>query len=220
MPRRPRFPTGGYLFHVLNRGAGRQTLFHTDRDYEAFERVLEETRRGVAMRLLAYVLMPNHWHLVLWPQGDHDLPAYMHQLTTTHTQRWHAARGTAGTGPVYQGRYKSFPIQSDEHFWSVCRYVERNPLRAGLVQRAEAWRYGSLWQWHSRRADVSLDAWPLPRLTTWIEHVNSVQSEAELAAVRLSVARGTPLGNTAWRREAAARLGLQSTLKLRGRPPS
>jgi putative transposase len=218
MPRRPRFSSGGYLFHVLNRAVGRQTLFTRDEDYFAFQRILEEARGMARTRLLAYVIMPNHWHLILWPPEGDDLSTTMHWLTGTHTQRWHAAHGTSGTGPLYQGRFKSFPIQSDEHFLTVVRYVERNPLRANLVTKAENWRFSSLWQWHASRADVTLDEWPLPRPAEWLYYVNSCQSEAEVHAVRNSIRRGTPLGDAGWRRMTAERLGLESTLRLRGRP--
>jgi putative transposase len=70
----------------------------------------------------------------------------MQRLTITHVRRWQQHRGYAGLGHVYQGRYKSFPVESDEHFWVVARYVERNALRANLVLRAEQWRWSSLWQ--------------------------------------------------------------------------
>ena len=114
------------------------------------------------MRILAYTIMPNHWHLVLWPEGDDDLSNFMHWLTLAHTQRWHKAHGSVGTGPIYQGRFKSFPVETDDHFWSVCRYVERNPLRANLVSLAQNWRWSSLWQWQNSQCDVSVSAWPLP----------------------------------------------------------
>ena len=96
------------------------------------------------MRLLTYCLVPNHFHLLLWPREDGDLSAFMRWLTMTHTQRWHAHHSTAGTRHVYQRRYKSFPVQSGEHLLTVCRYVERNALCANLVQRAEEWKSGSL----------------------------------------------------------------------------
>ena len=92
------------------------------------------------MRLLAYCVMPNHWHLVLWPREDGDLSTFVGWLTLTHTQRWHAHRHSVGSGHVYQGRFKSFLVESDEHLWTVCRYVERNAFRAGLCERAEQWR--------------------------------------------------------------------------------
>src|SRR4249919_570309 len=111
MPRRLRFASGGYVYHVLNRAVGRRTIFKKDGDYAAFEAILREAQDFQPMRLLAYCLMPNHWHLVVWPKSDGDLSRYARWLTVTHTQRHHAHYHTAGTGPVYQGRFKSFPIQ-------------------------------------------------------------------------------------------------------------
>ena len=146
MPRRPRVATGNYVYHVLNRAVGRNTIFESDEDYLAFLKVLQQARDQAECRLLSFCVMPNHWHLVVWPKGDNDLSEYMRWLTVTHTQRWHSFHGTSGTGPLYQGRFKSFPVQADDHFYDVCRYVERNALRASLVRKAENWRWGSLWQ--------------------------------------------------------------------------
>jgi putative transposase len=159
MGRPLRAAPGELVYHVLNRANGRQRLFEHDGDYAAFERVLHEARERVAMRLLAYCVMPNHWHLVLWPYRDGDLSRFLGWLTLTHTQRWHAYRQTVGTGHLYQGRFKSFVVQTDDHLLSVCRYVERNAVRAGLVERAEAWRWSSLWPANAgkRLADHTTD---------------------------------------------------------------
>jgi putative transposase len=218
MPRRRRFSSGGYVFHVLNRAVGRETIFGTEGDYSAFLRVMEEARSQVPMRLLGFCIMPNHWHLVLWPVGDEDLSEYMRWLTVTHTQRWHACHHTSGTGPIYQGRFKSSPVSEDEHFFAVMRYVERNALRARLVTRAEMWRWSSLWQVVNRRCDVTRSAWPVSRPADWLDYVNRAETEAELAAIRQSVRRGSPFGPSVWRQESARRLGLESTLQARGRP--
>jgi REP element-mobilizing transposase RayT len=99
------------VYHVLNRGNGRQALFDADTDYLLFQRILWQAQRRLPMRLIGYCLMPNHWHLLLWPHGDGDLSEFMRWLTVTHTQRWHAIHGTAGAGHLYQGRFKSFPVQ-------------------------------------------------------------------------------------------------------------
>ena len=130
MPRRPRISTGGLAYHVLNRRIGRLPLFESPKDYTLFETILNEAVEHRQVRIAAYCLMPNHWHLLLWPREDGELSEVMRWITVTHTQRWHAYHQTAGTGPVYQGRFKSFPIQTDDHFITVARYVERNPLRA------------------------------------------------------------------------------------------
>src|SRR5918995_4788218 len=137
MPRRPRLATGGLAYHVLNRRIGRLPLFEKPADYRAFETILHEAHQQTAVRIAAYCLMPNHWHLLLWPRSDGELSEVMRWITVTHTQRWHAHRHSAGTGPVYEGRFKSFPVQTDEHFITVARYVERNAVRAKLVARAE-----------------------------------------------------------------------------------
>jgi putative transposase len=144
MPRRLRCASGGFVYHVLNRAVGRAQIFKKEGDYAAFMKVLRQAQEWQPMRLLSFCLMPNHWHLVVWPQKDGELSEFMRWLTVTHTQRWHAHYQTAGTGPLYQGRFKSFPIQEDEHLLAVCRYVERNALRANLANKAEAWRWCSL----------------------------------------------------------------------------
>jgi putative transposase len=195
-------------------------LFAQDGDYRAFERVLMEAGERVEMRLLAYCVMPNHWHLVVWPRADGELSAFLRWLTMTHTQRWHASHHTVGSGHLYQGRFKSFPVQTDEHFLTVCRYVERNALRAQLVPRAGDWRWSSLWRrtHGGENAPALLSEWPVPRPWHWLEWVNEPQTQAEVDALRRCVRRGQPFGSETWVRSAAKRLGLESTLQPRGRP--
>ncbi|HUU22923.1 MAG TPA: transposase [Phycisphaerae bacterium] len=209
---------GGMVYHVLNRSNARRQILDSPADYELFEQVLEQAHQRVAMRTVAYCPMPNHWHLVLWPRADGDLSEFMRWLTVTHTQRWHAAAGTAGTGHVYQGRFKSFPVQSDVHCLRVCRYVERNALRAGLVPRAEDWRWGSLWRRQSGGAEALLRPGPVGLPEDWLELVNQPLSQEELDALRLCANRGRPYGGPIWTKRTAARLGLASTLRRRGRP--
>lgn len=124
------------IFHVLNRGNARDRIFDGDGGFAAFEKVLAETQSEVFVRILSYCLMPNHWHLVLWPLKDGDLGRFMQRLTTTHVRRWHLHHHTVGTGHLYQGTYKSFPIEEDDHLYTVLRYVERNPVR-GSEQRGQ-----------------------------------------------------------------------------------
>ena len=220
MARAKRAEDGGAVFHVLNRANMRATLFETPEDYSAFERVLQEAVERTGMRVLAYCVMPNHWHLVVWPRRDGDLSKFMGWLTLTHTQRWHASHGTVGTGHLYQGRFKSFPVQADEHFLAVCRYAERNALRANLVSLAEEWAYGSLFhrQQKDEFAQAVLCEWPVPLPRQWRSHVNQPQTESEVAAIRRSVNRGTPLGTPKWTERTVKQMGLESTTRPRGRP--
>ena len=220
MGRPLRAAEAGYVYHVLNRANGRMPIFEKDEDYQAFERVLAEAVERTKTRLLAYCLMPNHWHLVVWPQSDGELSAFVGWLTLTHTQRWHAHRHSAGTGHVYQGRFKSFPVQEDEHFYTVCRDVERNALRANLVSQAEQWRWSSLSRWLTGTpAQKSLlAAWPTPRRPHWVDHVNRPQADAELAALQRCLQRGCPYGSEGWAKTTTRKLGLEMTLRPRGRP--
>ena len=225
MPRRARAIVGGHAYHVLNRAVGRQTLFEEPEDYAAFERVLEQAHEREPLRILAYCVMPNHWHLVVWPRAGRDtqVSEFMRWLTVTHTQRWHAHFQTSGTGPIYQGRFKSFPVQNDEHLWRLIRYVERNPKRANLVRRAGDWRWSSLWRWVNGDAGAkhllsgrSTAVARRPR--NWAKLVNEPQTEAELEAILASVRRSRPYGRQRWTERMVQKLGLQWTMRPRGRP--
>jgi len=208
----------GYVYHVLNRAVGRATLFEKPADYAAFEKVLRQAWEHTSMRLLAYTILPNHWHLVVWPEDDGQLSVYAQWLTVTHVRRWHLHHHAEGTGPIYQGRFKSFPVQEDDHFYTLCRYVERNALRANLVARAEDWRWSSLWH-RCQATEVGwLSAWPLPMPENWLKYVNGAETENELAALRRCVLRGAPFGDEAWQEQTAEALRLQSALRPPGRP--
>jgi putative transposase len=220
MSRGPRHAPGGFVYHVLNRAVARLPLFEKPADDAAFVRVLAEALAEGPMRILAFVFMPNHWHLVLWPQGDDDLSNFCRWLTHTHSMRWHAHYHTCGTGPIYQGRFKSFPVETDAYLDAVGRYVERHPLRANLVPRAEPWRWSSLWRriHGDEQPCPLLCPWPVPLPNDWVEYVNAAQTEAEVEALRRSVQRGCPFGSASWQQQMAARLGLSHTLRPRGRP--
>ena len=208
------------MFHVFNRGVGRMQLFSKDSDYAAFESLIAETLRSRPMRICAYCLMPNHWHFVLWPEGDGDLAAFMQQVTTKHVRRWQLHRGRVGYGHVYQARYKSFPVENEGYFYQLARYVERNALRAGLVDRAEAWRWSSLWRrtFGTEDGQQMLSPWPVDYPLDWGQLVNEPQTEAELAAIRGCVARGQPYGTPDWVSQTAKQLGIEFTLRAPHRP--
>jgi putative transposase len=144
MPRRKRIAKGNIVYHVLNRANGRLRIFKKDRDFEAFEQILGEGIERFEMRLCGYCIMSNHWHLVLWPVHDGDLSSFMKWITVTHSHRWHSSHGTVGIGHLYQGRYKSFPVQKEAYYLTLMRYVESNPVRAGLVRRSRDWVSSSM----------------------------------------------------------------------------
>jgi len=166
-------------------------------------------------------MMSNHWHMVLWPEQDGELTGFLRWLTLTHAQRWKHAHDAVGHGHLYQGRFKSFPIQNDGHLLTVLRYVERNPLRANLVERAEEWRWGSCFARRHRGHPLAplLSPWPIDRPRNWLELVNQPQTAAEEKAVTLSIDRSRPLGSQRWVQRTAEKLHLQQSLRPRGRPP-
>jgi putative transposase len=203
-------------YHVLNRGNGRAEVFHKRDDYAAFLQLIPLAVERLPMRVLAFCVLPNHFHLVLWPYEDGDLGRFMQWLLTSHVRRYHRYYETSGH--VWQGRFKAFPIQQDEHLLAVLRYVERNPLRANLVKRAEDWQWSSLRKRLEGQASELLHVGPVPLPRNWLAHVNRPQNEREVDALRRSISRGTPYGGDHWTKLAATRLGLQSTLRPRGRP--
>lgn len=221
MPRPLRTAPGGLVYHVLNRANGKRRIFEHDRDYLAFEHVLAEVQERIPMRILAWCVMPNHWHLLLWPRQDGDLSRFMRLVTLTHTQRRHAYCASAGTGHLYQGRFKSFVVQTDAHFLTVSRYVEANALSGNLVRRAEDWRWGSLWRLVHGKTEQppQIDPWPVVRPSDWLMHVNQPLDAVEADAVRCCAQRGRPYGVQTWTESVTQQLGLECTLRPRGRPP-
>ena len=220
MPRIARIAPGGIVYHVLNRANGRLRLFKKEEDFLAFEEVLMLAHQRAPIRILNWVIMSNHWHMVLWPERDGDLTRFLSWLTLTHAQRWKHAHDAVGHGHLYQGRFKSFPIEADAHLLTVLRYVERNPLRANLVEAAEDWRWGSCHarQHREHRLSSLLCPWPVDRPRRWLELVNQPQTPAEEKLMQTSIERSRPLGTDAWVNKIARRLQLQQSLRPRGRP--
>ncbi len=218
MPRTARAVEAGTVYHVLNRGNGRMRLFHKPADYDAFEQVLAEGLERYPVDLLTYCVMPNHWHLVARPETAEALGRWMGWVGVTHVRRHHAHYHRRGGGHLYQGRFKSFPVASDEYFLALCRYVEANPLRAGLVQRAQQWQWSGLWRRGHRCPGLELSPWPVSRPAGWTKLVNTALPGNALDELRECVRRGRPCGTAAWVRAAVARLELGFTLRGPGRP--
>ena len=211
---------GGIVYHVLNRAVAKIDLFRSAKDHEAFQKTLREANARIPMEVFSYCVMSNHWHLVVRPAKDGDLSAFMQWLTLTHVQRWRAAHNTVGFGSLYQGRFKAFAIEEDRHLINVLRYVERNPLRAGMVQQAEDWQWSSLYtRLHgSPESKAFLADWPVEMPPAWTKFVNSPQTDSEAQAIELSIRRSRPYGSTAWTERTAKGLGLLASLRQPGRP--
>ena len=210
MPRIPRGHLAGHAFHVLNRGNGGATVFHADGDYRAFLELLAAAKAKHPVKILAFCLMPNHFHLVLQPVRDASLSPFMHWWMTSHVRRYH--RFYRSHGHVWQGRFKSFPIQQDGHLLTVLRYVLHNPVRARLVEQA------SEWPWSSLRYPHLVAPLSASRSAEGRHGFDAPVLDDDLTTLRTCVNRQQPFGSPQWQRRIAARLGLESTLRARGRP--
>lgn len=222
MGRIPRIDIGNEYYHIINRANARLPIFNKNKDYEAFEKILEEAKVKYSMRILSYsyCLMPNHWHFVLHPRKDGDLNLFMQWLTLTHTQRWHVHYNSVGHGHLYQGRYKSFLIQNDLYLLAACKYVENNPVRAKLVKKAEDWRWSSLWRREygsTKQKELSV-SWPFDISEDYPKSINEPQSKKELEFIRESVNRSKPFGDDSWLDKIVKKFGLEMTLRKPGRP--
>jgi putative transposase len=172
MPRLRRNCPDGVPEHVVNRGNHREQIFRSDSDYLGFLAAMADGAEKTVVRLLAFCLMPNHWHLVLWPFRGDELSTYMQIVMNSHLQDILPRHGTAGLGHMYQGRFRNHPILNETHFLNVCRYVEANAFTAGLTSRAEDWEWCSLAR-SGPAPDINLlSPWPVPKPRDWLEQVN------------------------------------------------
>ena len=217
MPRVARSIETGCAYHLMNRGNGRMTLFHKPADYAAFVRVLAEALDRYDVDLFAYCLMPNHWHLLAAERTAGALSAFLGWVGVTHVRRHHEHYHTRGGGHLYQGRFKAFPVSGGVHFRHLAGYVEANALRAKLVDRAEAWPWGSATT-ASDGQRLPLAPWPCARPRDWVEQLNEPTPSERLATIRACASRGRPFGVPGWVAATAARQGLGHTLRGPGRP--
>ena len=220
MPRVTRTDVGQEVYHILNRANARVQIFDNDSDYQLFEKILQEAVEKFDMRILAYCVMPNHWHLVVYPKQDGDLAKFMGWLSNTHTRRWHTIKGTIGQGHLYQGRYKSFICQQDDHFITLVRYVERNAKKAGLCQLAQDWKWSSIYRREHGSVEQKkiLSEWPIDIPENYLLLVNRGQDTDDEKVIESSIDKSNPYGDGDWVRKAVKKFGLEQTLRGVGRP--
>jgi REP element-mobilizing transposase RayT len=176
MPRPPRFEYAGAVYHVTSRGTQQGAIFLDDKDRVSLLTILTRALQACDAQLFAYCLMGNHYHLVLQTNRA-NLSLLMRRVNSLHSlafNRRHVRRG-----PVFEGRFKALHVDRDSYLLAVCRYVDLNPVRAGLVDSAEQWL------WSSHRAHVGLARSPSWLLTgdlhgALMGHapVDTVQTEA------------------------------------------
>jgi putative transposase len=220
MPRLARVDVGNEIYHVINRAVGRTQIYKAPSDYQMFLDCMKEVKALTDMRILAYIIMPNHWHLVLWPQEDKDLSKFMHLLTNRHTRNVHVRTKTIGHGPLYQGRYKSFIVDSDNYLKTLIKYVEQNPVRANLVNKCQDWRWGSAYvrTKGTNEQKKLLNEGPVPLPQPYVTWINSVEKEDQIKTIRYSINKGVPYGRETWVDMMIDKYNLETTKRGVGRP--
>jgi putative transposase len=225
MGRLPRAIDEGLTYHASNRGNNRGDVFTDDADRAAFLEALGRTRDRYPFRLLGYCLMSNHFHLRLRPEAGQSISRILQSLTVAHTWRHHQRHRSSGH--VWQGRFKSSVIQDGEHLLLVLRYIEANPLRAGMVADPADYRWSSFPHHGLGRDDPLLSPFPewghlgrteAERRRRWRAKVRATQRAGELTAVRDSLRSGRPLGEAGWVERIAERLRIDLQPRPRGRP--
>jgi putative transposase len=221
MPRLARRKLERGCFHVLNRGNHRQALFERDDEYAQFMELMSEALRRFEVELWAYCLMGNHWHLVVEVDKIEELSGWVHWICNRHVRLFHRERQELGGGHIYQGRYKSFPIQDEVYLYQVMRYVEANPVRARLVAHARDWQWSSLSRAEIKRELIAVERprlQPWNRNAAWEEEVDRPMEKEPLQIIQQSIIRGTPYGAADWIDRIVKAQGLETTLRPRGRP--
>jgi putative transposase len=220
MARTPRLDVGGNYYHIINRANARLQIFNNKEDYELFEDVLHDAWDIYQSNILAYCVMPNHFHIVIKTSLDGEMSQFMKWFTQTHASRWHAKNKTHGSGSLYQGRYKSFIIQDNQYLFTVLRYVERNPLAAKLVTNPLDWKYSSVYRRYKGKEDQKklLTQWVIEEPSNYLDILTQPMSLKEIERLEQSENKSTPYGDETYVIDTIEKYGLKTTTRNSGRP--
>jgi putative transposase len=214
MPRHGRCLLDGAFYHILNRGNAKQQVFFDKQDYLHFLESVSLALKKHPVDVLAYCLMPNHFHFVVRAKQADNLSKWVHLLMTRHIQNH--KKKYESTGHIWQGRYKDFIIQDEYHLLIVLRYVEANALRAGLVNSSVKWKWSSQFE-RDREANYLLNNNIVELPENWQEFVDAPLSEEEAVKLMRSLERQAPFGRDEWIERTAKEHGLEHRIRPRGR---
>ncbi|PIR96884.1 MAG: hypothetical protein COT91_04295 [Candidatus Doudnabacteria bacterium CG10_big_fil_rev_8_21_14_0_10_41_10] len=220
MARQSRIDIAREVYHVINRANTRWRIFKTAKDYAAVIDSLEEIKEEFPLDIFAFCIMPNHWHFAVKPKEDGDMGRFFGKFTQKVTQRWHVSHHTTGSGHLFQGRFKSFLVEQESYFLQLMKYIESNPLRAKLANKAEDWQWGSLFlrKNNTERSSKILTPWPVDIPSNYLKLVNQPFPKPQLESIRHSVTRNKPLGGVSWVEKMISKYDLQYTVRPEGRP--
>lgn len=225
MPRHARLSIPGIPLHIRQRGIDRAACFFRDADYDRYTSLLSELVDKSACQLHAYVLMPNHVHLLLTGHESGAASIFMKALGQRYSQYFNRTRGRSG--PMWEGRFRSSPVESERYLITLYRYVEMNPVRAGLVRLPHEYRWSSF---HHNALGVPMDfltAHPAfvhlgisaeERVRAYLEYTATVTTDLELAIIRESIDANAALGSKGFVGGIERALGRPAGVGRRGRP--
>ena len=216
MPRIARVLTDNQIYHIINRGNRRESVFHDNYDYEKFLRLLIESKEIYALKIYAYCLMPNHFHLVIYTKYANFLSQAMHWISSSYVRYYNKRYNLSGH--LWQGRYKSFIVQEDTYLLVLLKYVEVNPKRARIVKDCIDYKYSSANTRVKNEKDLLIDETPICLPDDWYSYINSDEKNIDIESIRNSINRQSPLGDENWRYMVSKKYNLESTINSIGRP--
>lgn len=226
MPRRPRIFLPGHPIHVIQRGNNREKIFFAPTDAQKYLDWLREGASEHGLAVHAYVLMTNHVHLLVSPETAHALPRAMRHVNWRYSR--HINDTQSRTGSVWEGRYRASLIEADSYYFACSRYIEMNPVRAGMAATPAAYRWSSYKANAEAKTDplvtahalyTSLGSGPAERAGAYRGLFEGALPDAALGAIRDAINGGWPLGGSGFTALAGRHAGRPLTQRTRGRPP-
>jgi len=218
MPRIARIVGAGYPHHIIQRGNNKEKVFLDKEDYEKYLFLLEKYSAEKDAAILAYCLMPNHLHLLVKPLEEKTLSKMMQGITLCYTQYFNGKYRR--TGRLWECRYHSTIVDEDRYLWSVSRYIENNPVRAGIAKKAEDYRFSSAKAHLLGEADATLKG-PLfdkGELREYKRFMRGEENEGSLGEIRRQTRLGKPLGDESFLKTLSKRLNRSLIFRPKGRP--
>lgn len=179
MPRKERYQEPGH-YHIINRGVERRNIYLEPEDYEFFLDLLLKLSKDYEIIIHAFCLMTNHYHLLIETKQTNLSKAL--QFINDKYSKYFNKKYTR-SGHLWQGRYKSYPLFDDAHFWIVAKYIERNPIKAGIVKQVELYKYQSFFQWKYKHNYFSLLDNSMIFDMTYDEYADYISSEMDIDAI-------------------------------------
>lgn len=227
MARLPRLTLPGYPHHIIQRGNNRQAIFNSAADYKHLLNLIDDNAKKFEVAIHSYVLMTNHFHLLATPQTDAGLPQMMQAVGRSYVRYFNDLHGRSGT--LWEGRYRSTLIQTDRYLLACMVYIDRNPVRAGLVSEASGYPWSSYNFYAGTRSDKLITPhslfWelantPFGREAAYAELVKADVTVDQLAAMTRSVLAGWALGEPDFVEELQKRTERRVKKAKAGRPAS